>query len=342
MRPTYGQLEKLADEYGISVNALLLPTPPTGQEPPPDYRSASGHGREPISRRTRRELRRARYLQELVSEAKFLPATALPRVRAEHSAASAARAALGVSLERQIAWRNEHEAFREWRAALNRLGTLVLQFPLALDEVRGFSLATLRGRPPVIVVNQSDWANSRVFTLLHELGHLVLARDGGICDPWRHGPRASSTSLEAKCNRFAGEVLVPSEHLELQPEAQLLRAERDAAARIRLLRTLGTRYRVSAQVIWYRVHQRKFVSDTAFRDLWSELRPPAKPRRPADEEREMGIPRWRRAQTGYGPELVAGLLGAAERGTLSQSQLIRALNIGVSDLARLQGDASGA
>src|SRR5437870_5320916 len=67
-QPTFSQLEMLADEYGISVNALLLPEPPEGQEPPPDYRSGSGRGHEPIGRRTRRELRRARYLQDLVGE----------------------------------------------------------------------------------------------------------------------------------------------------------------------------------------------------------------------------------------------------------------------------------
>jgi transcriptional regulator with XRE-family HTH domain len=52
-RPTYGQLERLADEYGVSVNVLLLPAPPRIPQPPPDFRSPSG-GREPISRIARR------------------------------------------------------------------------------------------------------------------------------------------------------------------------------------------------------------------------------------------------------------------------------------------------
>lgn len=340
-QPSYSQLEKLADEYGVSVNALLLPRPPKGQEPPPDYRSASGRGHEPIGRRTRRELRRARYLQEIVANAKILPPTALPRVRPDQDAADAARTALGVSIERQLAWRSEQEAFREWRAALTRLGVLVFQFPLNVEELRGLSLPAPAGRPPVILVNQSDWPNSRVFTLLHELGHLVLAHQGGICDPWRHGPRASSSSLETRCNRFAGGVLVPGAHLERQDEVQLARTERDSAGRIRLLKALGHRYRVSPQVVWYRMHEKKLVSDAAFRALWPELRPPPRPRRRADEERDMGIPRWRRAQTGYGSELVSGLLGAADRGALSHVQVIRALNVGVSDLTRLQGDLSG-
>lgn len=50
-RPTLSQLERLADEYGVSVNVLLLPAPPQTPDPPPDFRSPSD-GREPISRKS--------------------------------------------------------------------------------------------------------------------------------------------------------------------------------------------------------------------------------------------------------------------------------------------------
>lgn len=341
-QPTYGQLEDLATEYGLSINALLLPAPPAVQEAPPDYRSTSGRSREPISRRTRRELHRARYLQDLTAELGFLPRTAIPQVQGDVDAATVARKALGITIDRQVEWKTPLQAFRDWRRALNELGVLVLQLPLPLDELRGLSLPAVDRLPPVILVNQSDWPNSRVFTLLHELGHFVLAHDGGICDPWRNGPRLSSSSLEAKCNRFAGRVLVPSADLEQQPEAREIAAETTRAGKLRVLTGLANRYRVSPQVVWYRIRDERLVSDAAFRELWPELRPPVRQRPPKDKDHQGGLPRWQRTWTGYGADLVSGFLRAADRGAISDGQLIRALNVGVGDVARLQGEISSA
>lgn len=310
-QPSYSQLERLADEYGVSVNVLLLPKPPQAPEPPPDFRSPSEGIREPISRPTRRELRRARSLQNLLTEVPALPPPSLPVVQPGQNAPAVARQSLGVSLEQQLAWKDEHEAFRAWRAAFNRLGILVLQYTLPLEELRGLSLAAADGGPPVVLINQSDWPNGRNFTLVHELGHLVLAHEGGICDPWRQALRLPSSSLEARCNRFAGAVLLPGGHLRQQPEAQHIAAESETAEIIKLLGALGRRYRVSAQVVWYRIHDLGLVSDQAFHALWPQLRPPAKLKRPATgEEQRTGLPRWQRATSSYGPQLLSGLLRA--------------------------------
>jgi len=96
-------------------------------------------------------------------------------------------------------------------------------------------------------------------------------------------------------------------------------------------------------VIWYCIHDLGLVSDTAFHALWPQLRPPAKAKRPqAEDEERKGIPRWRLASSRYGPQLLGGLLGAVDRGFLEPTQVMRALNLGTDDLARLQGDTGGA
>lgn len=92
-----------------------------------------------------------------------------------------------------------------------------------------------------------------------------------------------------------------------------------------------------------RIHDLGLVSDPAFHALWPQLRPPAKQKRPTtDDDQRTGIPRWRRASSSYGPRLLGGLLGAVDRGALAPTQLMRALNLGTGDLARLQGDMGGA
>lgn len=337
-QPTYGQLERLADEYGVSVNVLLLPQRPQIAEPPPDFRSPSG-GREPLSRIARREIRRGRHLQGLLADVPVLPPLALPHLGPSNDEAGAIRNALGVPVAQQLAWPSPHFAFNEWRAALNRLGILVLQYKLARDALQGLSLAAAVGGPPVILINQGDWINARNFTLLHELAHLILGGDGAICDPWRRGARPTSDSLEARCNRLAGEVLVPADHLRDQSESTLIAAENDEEETLKLLATLGRRYKVSSQVVWYRIHHLGLVNDARFRSLWPKLRPPTAPRRPrADDEERSGVPRWRMATSRYGPQLLSGLLGAADRGALEQTDVMRALSLGTGDLARLQGE----
>jgi Zn-dependent peptidase ImmA (M78 family) len=336
-QPTFSQLENLANEYGCSYNVLLLPKPPETPQPPADFRAPSGE-HEPLSRATRKELRRARYLQELMAQVSALPPVALPAVRRAEDPAAVVRRALEVTVAQQVRWRDANEAFRGWRAALNRIGVLVLQYSLPIEELLGLSLTAAGGGPPVIVVNQTDFPNSRVFTLLHELGHLLLEHEGGICDPWRRGLGPSALSVEVRCNRFAGAVLVPSDHVRGQPEAQLAAAEESDEEAVRLLWTLGRRYRVSAQVMWYRLHDLGLVPDERFRSLWPQLRSPARIKRAQTEDERGGIARWQRATWSYGPEVLGGLLGAMDRGAVGAATLMRALNLGTGDLARLQGE----
>src|SRR5205807_2176536 len=87
-------------------------------------------------------------------------------------AAADTRRQLGISLEEQAVWRDPYRAFGSWRAAMGRTGALVLQRKLPLVEVRGFSLTT--PGPPTIVVNRSDAVSARIFTIFHELGHILL------------------------------------------------------------------------------------------------------------------------------------------------------------------------
>ena len=336
--PTFSQLEHLADEYGVSVNVLLLPERPRTPEPPPDFRSPSS-GQEPMSRRTRRELRRARHLQSLLGRVPILPAPSLPRVNSGEAAPAEVRQLLGITIEEQLRWRDPNHAFREWRRALGRRGVLVMQHSFPLGELQALSLPAAQGGPPVILINQSDWINARNFSLLHEVAHLVLSDEGGICDPWRRVGKLPDGSLEVQCNRLAGAVLVPGGHLRSQEEVARLGEERDDSEKLKLLRRLGHRYKVSDQVVWFRLHETGLVSRAAFRDLWPLLRPPAKKRRPPTDDEQGGIPRWRLATFRYGPEVLAGLLGAIDRGAIEPTQVMRSLNLGTADLARLQGDA---
>ncbi|MEA2676993.1 MAG: hypothetical protein QOJ81_1134 [Chloroflexota bacterium] len=339
-RPTFAQLERLADEYGVSTNVLLLPTRPDVPDPPPDFRAA-GNGREPLSRQARRELRRARQLQSLAAELRLLRPFSVPPFDDPAQAVEAARALLGIDIGTQLSWRNANSAFNAWRQSLDDAGLLVLQYGLPDEGLRGLSLAGDAGRPPVVLVNQSDWINSRIFTLLHELGHMFFGQNGAICDPWRR--LADGHAIEAVCNRFAGAVLVPGDHLRSQAEAAAISRQGDVAEVIALLGALANRYRVSSQVIWYRIRDLGLVSDTTFNALWPLLRPPLKRKwTKTTEDDKGGIPRWRLAPSRFGPRLVGAVMESVAHGRLDSTRAMRAFGLGTADLAQLQTPSTSA
>ncbi len=118
------------------------------------------------------------------------------------------RKAIGITLKAQAGWQLDHEAFRGWRTTVEGAGVLTLQATtLELEEARGFSISM---KPlPVVVVNIKDSPRGRIFTLLHELTHVML-KESGVCD-------LHDADIEAFCNRVAGAALFPREELLQSP-----------------------------------------------------------------------------------------------------------------------------
>jgi Zn-dependent peptidase ImmA (M78 family) len=138
--------------------------------------------------------------------------------------ATRARSWLGVSDEEQERWTGDYAPLSAWITSFEARGVFVFQTgDIALEEMRGFSRA--ERRLPVIALNAKDAPRGRIFTLMHELTHLMLGQNG-VCDQfqiWRHAQNPSE-HVEAYCNRAAGGILVPREALLAHP--LLARADR--------------------------------------------------------------------------------------------------------------------
>lgn len=117
---------------------------------------------------------------------------------------------LKISLDAREKWKNEYNAFNSWKNAIERIGILIFQITeVKVQEMRGFSIS--ESPYPTIALNRSDQPLGRIFTLIHELCHLMLKK-GGICrfgvDDEKH------FEIERFCNAVAGAVLVPKETLQ--------------------------------------------------------------------------------------------------------------------------------
>lgn len=206
LKPTVGQLRKLADVYWRTPAFFFRRDLPEPDLPTvPDYRAPSKQ--KPMSFELRRQLRecaqRREWLMELEDPSEPRQLLTVPTQNPQ-KAATYIRQLLGVSIHDQKGSQDSHEMLNLWIDSIEHQDILVFQssrFPI--EEARGVSLSYQR--LPFILLNGKDAPAGRIFTLFHELFHLAKG-DGGLCDD-------SAGSEERLCDRFAAELLMPPERV---------------------------------------------------------------------------------------------------------------------------------
>ena len=219
-QPTLHQLKSLARFYKRPLAAFFLPNPPEEPLLPHDFRTLPDENEIPLSPKTRLAMRQARRLQSIASELKedndgdFQARIERAGISDDPEVlACKIRESLGISLAEQLSWEKDTDAMDMWKKSVERLDILVFQMSMPLEEARAFSFTD--GGLPVIVINTKDALKARIFSLFHELGHILL-NEGGICDPSKFGGEESTKkgkSIEAFCNFFAGAILIPRDSL---------------------------------------------------------------------------------------------------------------------------------
>jgi Zn-dependent peptidase ImmA (M78 family) len=213
VKPTFAQIEKLSKIYKRPLSAFLLPAPPKEPPFPKDFRTLPSEEKQLLKPKTHLAVRRARRFQysaielikELGEESKKISIRANlsddPEILAEE-----VRMQFGIKGFPSRVSLTKETALDEWIKILENNGILVFQISITMNkEIRGFSL--IDENAPAIVLQRSDETSAKIFTLFHELAHLLL-REGGICDL-----EESDISHEKFCNHFAGAFLVPKNEL---------------------------------------------------------------------------------------------------------------------------------
>jgi Zn-dependent peptidase ImmA (M78 family)/transcriptional regulator with XRE-family HTH domain len=329
-RPTVRQLETLSDLYKRPLACFFLPTPPIEPLPPNDFRVLPGEESRTLSKKVRLALRKGRRTQRLyveLNEALGLSRPpSLPRISVSGGAETHAtdfRGLIGVSVQEQFAWADAYEAFRKWRIATETIGALVLQLNIPVKEARGFSLS--EGLIPTIVVSSSDAVHGRIFTLFHEIGH-VLLNSGGICIPDPTDLVEPNQVVEQFCNHFAGAFLVPLDALRSHPDLnQLPSAPQELDER---LEHAARAFKASRQVILRRllvagIITREFFRHTMDRWLSSE---------PSPERRGRGQRPAARVISQLGAGFVSAVLEAHGRGLITSGDVADYLSLNLKHL----------
>jgi|CZKZ01.1.fsa_nt_gi Zn-dependent peptidase ImmA (M78 family)/transcriptional regulator with XRE-family HTH domain len=214
-KPTFAQLRKAGAVYKRPIAAFYLQEPPKGFEAMRDFRRHSGVDVGFVSPNLTQEIRRAHdrrdWALDLMAQLDDHPKDFKQRLRLNmniEEAATQVRDFLGVTMENQNQWKTQ--AFSQWRLLIERAGILTFEMTtVGVEEARGFSIGA---KPlPVAVANIKDSPRARIFTLLHEVAHILLD-SGGICSLDDRGQDDSARS-ETFCNQISGATIFPREAL---------------------------------------------------------------------------------------------------------------------------------
>lgn len=271
--PTYPQLESLAYElYKRPVALFFFPEVPKESSLKVEFRTLPDLTIERLPKEIIKAYRKAKLFQlnlaELYDEQKPIQNSILDRfeLRPTMSFADVAqsiRSALNISIEEQYSWTSIDLAFKTWRKSLEDNGIFVFKDAFLQNEFSGFCIYD--EKYPIIFVNNSMPMARQLFTLFHELGHLLL-RSGGIDFYDRSIPEAFSGqygSFEKLCNDFANNILVPDvifDSFKLEPN-------------VKNIENLAFKFSVSREVILRKLLDRRLINSNTYREYvrdWAE------------------------------------------------------------------------
>ncbi len=213
---TYVQLEALADKYKRPIAIFFFPEPPE-EENIAENLALRSFDIAALAPRIHILLRQAYAKQLSLMELNLDTNPAEQKIfrdlhaRPQDSATALAqqtRLYFDITIDAQASWKTAAEALKNWRYSVEEVGIYVFKEAFQDDSIDGFCL--VHDEFPVIYLNNSRPPVRQIFSLFHELAHLLL----GESDVTRGISQGGSGEIEAFCNQFAAEFLVPSDNLK--------------------------------------------------------------------------------------------------------------------------------
>ncbi len=201
------QLRKLGEFFGLSTSLLLSEKVPLEslltKLKLPTFRSQKS---EKLSYKTIKQILKVYYLRDLFSELNSSKKyKKFPDINKKSSIESAKKISEYLSFEslRKNA-KNPSKLLTTVRKRIEEHGILTFTQSISTSETRGISIAN--GYPKIIILTDKESISSRLFTLFHELGHILLNKPG-ISDPNYYF--TSVNPIESWCDKFSAEILYP-------------------------------------------------------------------------------------------------------------------------------------
>lgn len=267
-KPTYRQLEELSIIFKRPVASFLLSKPIPEKPKPKDYRMLPNKANI-FNKKTILVMRKTRKLQELGKELSrniaYDTGSKIKRVKITENPetmASQYRQLFGLTDERQRKFKSARELLNYLRDVLEEHNIFLFQFSMPVEDARGFVFVD--ETPNVIVVSTKDTIEARIFSIMHELGHILLGES--VIDL----PDVTSVykdDVERWCNEFASGFLLPkglAKEVFEQNKVKLLQRE--------TLKSMSNKYKVSKAMLLLNMLKLRYISKEDYDDKLSQYK----------------------------------------------------------------------
>ena len=168
-----------------------------------------------------------------------------------------------LNLDKQRQFKDAYKTFGFLRDVLEDLNVLVFQFPMPIEDTRGFALAD--EIPNIIVINSRDSIEARLFTMMHEFGHIILGET--VIDL----PEESlliRNNIEAWCNEFSSSFLL-SDKIANELFNEYMGSLTDTAT----LNSLSRKYKVSKVLLLVKMVNLSYITEQDFNSVLARYVP---------------------------------------------------------------------
>lgn len=257
-------LKKVSKLYRRNISVLLLDNPPKSMQQPkfrrlPDVLSAD------FDLKTIKAIREAQEIQlatkSLIGEIKngFLQGLESHILNPVKTAEEAVLA-LNIDEDTRQKGKDAREQLNIWKNILQKHNVIVCEMSYPTTDSWGFALAD--EVCPTIVLNTSTTYNAKIFTLFHELGHIILKQSDIDFEFDLIGE--NSDSSEVWCNSFSANLLVP--------ENLFVKFIPNRTLNNQVVIEMAKKLRVSTAVIWRRALDMGYVTKSKYRLIHEEMK----------------------------------------------------------------------
>jgi len=259
--PTYVQLEKLAYQlYKRPIALFFFPEPPEEPDEKNEFRTLPEFEIENLFSDTLYALRQAKAMQLSLkelndginpAERKIFRDVDISFTDDLKSVTKLVKESLEISLDNQIAWKDNDIALKKWRNILEEKGIFIFKRSFKQKDISGFCL--IDEEFPVIYLNNSTAKARQIFSIFHELAHLLI-RTNGITKSdtsYISALKGEAKEIEVFCNQFAAEFLVPSDDFDQNLGGNIFDDQ--------FILDLASRYKVSREVILRKMLDRNLI-----------------------------------------------------------------------------------
>lgn len=336
--PTYKQLEALAEKvYKRPVAILLLSSPPIEESIQQEFRSLSNARIRDLPSEVRLALRKARRYQLILEEVSLSEEPALYSkfklsIKDDPiEAAAAFRKQIDLTLSDQRSWK-PIDAYRNFQRKIESIGIYIFKLKMPMPQVRAFCLV---GKFPVIVINTDDSENGRIFSLFHEVCHILLNENDVFNDEEMIGSKTDYSKVEQFCNVFSASILVPDD--AFQEDIRHFAILRPIVEQN--IKQLAKRYNVSSEVIARKMLLHKLIEEDYFwrlKRIWDAAAKAAKEKRnEVMKDSEGGIDPGIKVLFEKGRPYVSSVINAYQQGVISSADLADYLESKLNNLAKI-------